>query len=118
LSDKAITAARNSFDEPGIGGIVAQSLSKLVNGCVQPMFELDEGVFRPERTAQVLASHNGPSCREEQYEDTERLFLQTDSGTSLSQFHSLDVKLEDAEPENAACHWCLIQKTLSSVHGL
>jgi hypothetical protein len=90
-----------------IGG-VAERLAQPLDRGVQTLFEVDEGVGRPQLGAQLLARDEPAGLLEQADEQAKRLLLEGDSATGLAQLSGLDVHLEHAEANRAIRrveHW-------------
>src|SRR5271165_3035031 len=54
-SDEPVAALGEGFDEAGIVGFVGESVAEFVDGGVEAVLEVDEGVFGPEAFLELLA---------------------------------------------------------------
>jgi len=55
---KAIATPGNGFNEAGILSRITESFAKALDGIVQPLFEVDEGVGRPEALPEFLSRYD------------------------------------------------------------
>jgi hypothetical protein len=55
LTDESVAAAGQGFDESRVVGRITQSISQPLDGIVQPMVEVDEGVGWPQPAAEILS---------------------------------------------------------------
>ncbi len=56
--DEPVAASRNSFDESGITGIIAKSLSDLEYRHSQALVEFNEGILRPKSISNLFPRNN------------------------------------------------------------
>jgi hypothetical protein len=54
-SDETVAALGKSFDEAGIVGFVGEGIAEFVDGGVEAVLEIDEGVFGPEALLELIA---------------------------------------------------------------
>ena len=99
---RAVTAARCGFDEARVVGRIAEYLADLVDGFVQAVVELDEGVGRPQLLTQFFTGDNLARPLEQDDKQAERLVLEIDLEPFLAQFRRGEVHFEDAEAEDAS----------------
>src|ERR1700730_1325301 len=66
LSDEAIAATRQSLYVAGPLGIVGERAANLVNGEINPTFEIDKGRVTPKASLYVLTGHDLTSALREQ----------------------------------------------------
>ena len=60
--DETVTPALQGFHKPGLIGGIAQCLAQAVDGVVQPVVEVGEGVGRPESLVQFPRVTTSPAC--------------------------------------------------------
>src|SRR5208283_2449490 len=72
-SDKAVSAPRNGFNEPGIIRIIRQCLTQFVDRDTKPMLKIHERVRRPQLLTQLLAGNYFSSTSQKDSQNTERL---------------------------------------------
>src|SRR5262249_29756463 len=75
---KAISAAGNGLDEDGILGRVTQSVAHALDGRVEAVVEVNEGISRPQAIAQIVASDDLSRLFQKQRQYLERLLLDLD----------------------------------------
>jgi hypothetical protein len=63
--DETVAAFGESFDEAGVVGFVGESVAEFVDGGVQAVLEIDEGVFGPEAFLELLAGDDEAGVFEE-----------------------------------------------------
>ena len=95
--DEAVAAAGQGFDVAGSGGGVSEGLADFVDGGVEAVVEVDEGVGGPELLLQLFAGDDFSGALEQQGEDLERLALQAELDSALAQFACAEVEFEDSE---------------------
>src|ERR1700685_755622 len=100
-NEKAVTLARNCFDESRVFRFVLQRRSKLFQGSIQAAVEIDVGAFGPESLSTLLASHNLAWLLQKKRQYTEGLLLQFEPGTLSSQRAPCKVRLKQAESDSA-----------------
>jgi len=99
--DESIPAPRESFDESGRLGGVAQGVTEPSDRGVQALLEIDERVACPEARAQFLTSDQHPRPFEQGLENLQRLVLKGHPDARPSELRGKHVQLEDAEPDQA-----------------
>src|SRR5262249_39948928 len=95
--NKAVTALGESFNEARAVGGVAEGFSQLVDGLVQAVIEIDEGVGGPEFVAQLLAGNDFTGMFQKHDQDLEGLFLEPDLRAMLTQFTGPQIDLKRAK---------------------
>ena len=100
--DEAVSAAGEGFDVTGAGSGISQGFAHLVNGSVEAVVEVDEGVGGPELLLQLFARDDVSGMIEEQSEHLEGLALQAQLDATLAQFSRAEVELEDSETRDLA----------------
>jgi hypothetical protein len=100
-SDKAIPTLSEGLNEDGCFRRFTQRLAQSLDGYIQTMIEVDEGVCRPELTAQFLPANHlaGPfkQCRQH----LKWLFLELYPLSPLVQFPGMEIDLEGTETNNS-----------------
>jgi hypothetical protein len=79
VSEEAVAAASNCFDEAGTLGRVAEGLTDLVDRLVEPVVEIHERVRGPEFLLKFLATDDLTGALEQYRQDLEGLLLKPDS---------------------------------------
>ena len=110
VSEEAIAATSNSFDEAGTLGGVAEGLTDFVDRLVEPVVEIHERVRGPEFLLKFLATDDLTGVLEQHLQHLEGLLLEPDSQAALAQFASPKIHLEDPKSEPPAnlivCRHC------------
>jgi uncharacterized protein (DUF1786 family) len=101
-SDKAISAAGQGFDVARTRSRVAQSLAQLIDGGVQAVVEIDEGIGGPELLAHLLARNHIAGTLEKQGQHLQRLILKAKLGAVFAQLARGEIKLEEAKAHDSA----------------
>ena len=78
VSEEAVAAASNSFDEAGILRGVAEGLTDLVDRLIEPVVEVHERVRGPEFLLKFLATDDLAGMLEQHCQDLEGLLLKSD----------------------------------------
>lgn len=94
VGEEAVSAARERFDEAGIGGGVAEGFAQLVDRGVEAVIEIDEGVRGPESLAEFFAGDDFAWTFEKSEQDLERLLLQAEAFVGLAKFAGARVCFE------------------------
>ena len=81
---ESIAAAGDRLDKDGILGGVAQGVSEPLDGGVEAVVEVDEGVGLPEAGTQVVAGDDFSGSFEEKGQDPEGLLLEFDAARRSS----------------------------------
>ena len=97
--DESIAARGKSFDVAWLDGGVAESLPEFVDGCVQPLLEIDERGARPEVLPQFLAADDLTVAVHEKRQDLEWFALEPDPRTGFIEIAGNGVVLEWAEDQ-------------------
>src|SRR4029077_13073348 len=96
-SDKAITALWDRFDEAGQFCRVPQGVPKPLDGIVQPLIEIHEGVCSPDPLPKLFSGYQFARMSQENLQKLERLVLEFDPDPSFAQFPTTQIHFEDAE---------------------
>src|SRR5262245_1790868 len=99
VSEEAVAATTDSFDEAGTLGGVAEGLADFVDCLVEPVVEIHERVSGPEFLLKFLATDDLAGVLEQRHQDLEGLLLEPDSDAALAQFASTNIHLENPETE-------------------
>ena len=98
--DEAIATSRQGFDIARRLPVVAEGFPQFIDGFVQAVLEVHEGVCGPELQTQVLARDQLARPCEQQGQNLKRLFLKLDSEAMLAQLTRGSIQLKDTEPDN------------------
>ena len=79
VSNEAVAASSNGFDETRTLGGVAKSLTDLVDRFVEPVVEIHERVCGPELLLQFLATNDLAGALKQHRQDLEGLLLKPNS---------------------------------------
>jgi hypothetical protein len=102
VSEEAVAAASDSFDEAGTLGGVAEGLTDFVDRLVEPVVEIHERLRGPEFLLKFLATDDLAGVLEQHRQDPEGLFLEPDSQAALAQFASTKIHFENPKTEPLA----------------
>src|SRR4029077_16037112 len=80
--DEAVTPTRNGFNKGRIVGRIAESVTKLLDGSVETLIELDVGSIRPQAAAQVFAADHFARMLQQCGENLKGLVLEADRKAS------------------------------------
>jgi hypothetical protein len=103
--DKPVTAPRQRFNKTRIIRRVVESLPEPLDGCVQSMFKIHEGVGLPELPVKLFARNQLSGVFEKTDQDLDRLPFQADFSALLLEFSRTQIKLEDPEPDPTRNCW-------------
>ena len=98
--DEAITTAGQSFNEPWIVGGIVQRLAQFLDGVVQALVEIHEGIGRPDSFLEFFAGNHFTGMLEENLEDLKGLNLEFEAYPVLAQLTGTTVGIEVAETED------------------
>jgi hypothetical protein len=99
-SDEAVTALGKSFDEAGVVGFVGEGVAELVDGGVQAMLEIDEGVFGPEALLELLAGDDEAGVFQENGEDLEWAILEFETDPGFAELAGEQIRFVGAETDD------------------
>ena len=102
VSEEAVSATSNGFDEAGTLGGVAEGLTNFVDRLVEPVVEIHECVRGPEFLLKFLATDDLAGVLEQHRQNLEGLLLKPDSQAALAQFASAKIHLENPKTEPPA----------------
>ena len=97
--DESITFPGKGLDKAGIVGRIAQSITQLLDGSVDAVFEVDEAPIRPEGGTQLFTGDDRARVFEKQREKAEGLALKLDERAFPPEFTPVKVGFEDAEAD-------------------
>jgi len=100
MADEPITSARKRLNENRRFRRVAQRIAQPLNGGIQAMIEVYEGVRRPELAAELLPGDEMSPIFKQCGQYLEGLFLELYLLSSLPQFPGLEVDLERTETDD------------------
>jgi hypothetical protein len=99
-SDETISALGESFDEAGIVGFVREGVAEFVDGGVEAVFEIDEGVFGPEAFLELLAGDDNAGLLQKDGEDLEGAILEFKADAGFAEFAREQVGFVGAEADD------------------
>src|SRR4051812_39188080 len=79
FGNEAVAAARECLDVTRIARRIAERVTQFVDGCVQAVIEVNEGVRRPKLEAQLFTSDEFAFAGKEHGEHLKGLLLQTEA---------------------------------------
>jgi hypothetical protein len=94
---EAIAPTRDGLNKPGALRRIAKCLPDFVDGLVEPVIEVYEGIRGPEPLLQILAHYDLAGVLDQHGQDLKRLLLNSDLQSMLSEFAGAEIKLEDAK---------------------
>jgi len=74
--NETITPSRQRFDETRALGVVSQNIAQAIDGVIQAVVELDEGIGGPERLPKLLARDHLVWPLDQDLQDTKGLLRQ------------------------------------------
>jgi hypothetical protein len=98
--DKTVATLGESFNEAGIVGFVGEGVAQFVNGGVQAVLEIDEGVFGPEAFLVLLAGDDDAGLLEEDSQDLEGAILDFQADAGFAKFAGEQVGFVGAEADD------------------
>src|SRR5579872_3297280 len=99
--NKTVTAPRHRLHIARATGRIPQRVAQPLDGGVDAVVELDHGIIRPQRLADLVAEHHVTGMLEHHEKNAERLLVQPDLDALLAQFGRANIELEGAEPDDA-----------------
>ena len=100
-SNESVPTPSDRLDVLRRGRRVSEEAPHFVDGIVQAVVEVDEGVCGPEPGAKLLAQDDFARMLEERLQHLEWLVLQPHSPSVLAYLSSLDIHLKGGEPEHS-----------------
>jgi hypothetical protein len=94
ISEEAVAATTDSFNEAGTLGGVAEGLTDFADRLVEPVVEIHERVRGPEFLLKFLAKDDPAGVLKQHRQDLEGLLLKPNSEAALAQFASTTIQLE------------------------
>lgn len=98
--DEAVAPLGKSFDKAGVVGFVGEGVAEFVDGSVQAVLEIDEGVFGPETLLELLTGDNEAGMFQKDGEDLERAILEFEADAGFAEFAGEQVGLIGAEADD------------------
>jgi hypothetical protein len=95
--DEPVAYSRQCLDVPWVVGRIAENCPQLLDGAIQPVFEVDERIRRPQPVLQLVPRYNLFGTFEKDDEDGERLSWQPDPNTVFPQLAPGGIQFEHAE---------------------
>ena len=95
-----VPAAVERFDESWALGVVSNSRPEPFDRGVESVLEVHEGAVRPQPQPQIIACNHFPWLTQQHDQHFERLILQADSPTILSEFARPHVEREAPESKS------------------
>jgi len=83
-SDETISTSSERFDEHWSVRRFAQSIAQPLDGSIESMIKIDEGVRRPEPIAQFVTGNHFPGMLQKQAKNAERLLLEFELDSILA----------------------------------
>ena len=99
-SDETVAAFGKSFDEAGVVGFVGEGVAEFVDGGVQAVFEINEGIFGPEALLELLAGYDEAGMFQKDGEDLEGAILEFEADAGFAEFAGEQVGLVGAEADD------------------
>src|SRR5437763_14669675 len=94
---KTVSGASHGFDITGVIGRIPELLAKLVDACVETLFEVPGRYSGPEAIPKVLTGHQIAGPRHQRLQNLRGLGRESDSVSVLPQFARLRVEFEWAK---------------------
>src|ERR1700740_2645158 len=106
--EKPVAAARQRLHIPRLLGGIAKGFSNFVDGGVQALVEVHEGVGGPQLLTKFLAGDDSAGVFEQQREHLEGLILQANLQPILSQLAGREVRLKNSELHRVSGSWSFL----------
>src|SRR5690242_17823932 len=100
-SEKAVSATRDGFYIPGLTGGFRQGIAQPLDGRIDAVVELHDGVVRPQPEPDLLAEHHFAGLFEQEKQDLKRLFPELDANPVLAQLAGTNIEFERSETDEA-----------------
>jgi hypothetical protein len=101
VRDETVTASGHCLNEARALSGIAEGFADLVDGFVESVIEIYEGIRGPQSALEFIAGHQLAWPGQQHREHLKRLLLKPDPRTALPQFASPKIGLEDSEAETA-----------------
>ena len=98
-SDEPVAAARQRLNEPRHIGRIPERIAQPAHRGIQPVFEIDECLRRPQSLPQLLPGDEFAGTIQQRLENLKRLLGQIDADAGLPQFARANVQLECAKTD-------------------
>jgi len=98
--EKAVAATRESFDEARIFCGITQCAAQALDGGIQAVVEVHEGVRRPQLAAQLFPGDHLAGPFKKECQELERLVLELDFRAVSAEFTGTKVGFEDPEADD------------------
>ncbi len=98
-SDETVAAFGESFDEAGVVGLVGEGVAEFVDGGVEAVLEIDEGVFGPQAFLELLAGDDEAGVFKEDGENLEGTILELEADAGFAEFAGEQIGLVGAETD-------------------
>src|SRR5262249_11481130 len=102
-SDEAVASTRDRLDKARLIGRLAEGVAQFLNGRVDAMVELDDGVVRPQSQPDLVAQHDVAGMIEHHDQNPDRLLAQLDADAALAQFPRPNIEFEG--PKTIETRW-------------
>ena len=99
--NEAIPSSSQRLNEDGRVRRFAQRIAQPLDGGIQAVIEVNEGVRRPESAAQFLSGNHFPRSFKQRCQYLKGLFLELYLLSPLAQFPGLEIHLERTETDNS-----------------
>ena len=102
MSNEPVAPPRQGFNKLGRVGGVAECVPHFLDGCVQAVFEIDEGIRFPKPLAQVVTRDKFARPLEQRDEDLSWLLLKRDPSAVAEQLAGRLIQLESSKSNAGA----------------
>jgi len=103
LGDKAVALLRKGLDITWRVGVVVECLTQLLNGGVEAVLEINEGVLRPEAFAEVVAGDDFAGAFQQDGQNFDRLAVEVELVAELEEFAGLGIELKGPKADPLTC---------------
>jgi hypothetical protein len=100
-SNETVPSSSDCLNEDWRFRRFAQRIAQPLDGGIEAMIEVDEGVRRPEFAAQFLSGNQFSRPFKQRRQHLQRLFLELYLLSPLAQFPSVEIDLERTETDNS-----------------
>ena len=102
MCGEAVAALLQRLDENGRRGVITKRHANLPDAVVQTLVELDERRLVPDPLAQLFARDQRARLYDQNFEDTQRLRLDSDWAAVADQLPRIQIELELGKPKPTA----------------